>query len=78
MDSHLCSITSLTSTRRGDRARLALVARREGSMHEVAAKARDADSPDVVVLAADVSNPEDFARHSSRPRLNIWANVSQN
>jgi hypothetical protein len=47
-------------------------------MHEVAAKARDADSPDVVVLAADVSNPEDFARHSSRPRLNIWANVSQN
>jgi hypothetical protein len=39
MDSHLCSITSLTSTRRGDRARLALVARREGSMHEVAAKA---------------------------------------
>lgn len=40
-------------------ARLALVARREGSLHEVAAKAKDIGSPDVLVVAGDVSNPED-------------------
>uniref|UniRef100_A0ACD5UPU1 Uncharacterized protein n=1 Tax=Avena sativa TaxID=4498 RepID=A0ACD5UPU1_AVESA len=40
-------------------ARLALVARREGSLHEVAAKAMDLGSPDVLVVPGDVARPED-------------------
>ncbi|KAM0864155.1 hypothetical protein ACQ4PT_044109 [Festuca glaucescens] len=40
-------------------ARLALVARREGSLHEVAAKATDLGSPDVLVVPGDVARPED-------------------
>lgn len=40
-------------------ARLALVARREGSLHEVAAKAIDLGSPDVLVVPGDVAMPED-------------------
>ncbi|CAO2042039.1 unnamed protein product [Urochloa humidicola] len=43
-------------------ARLALVARREASLHDVAAKAKDAGSPDVLVVAGDVANPEDCKR----------------
>lgn len=35
------------------------MARREASLHEVAAKAKDIGSPDVLVVAGDVSNPED-------------------
>lgn len=41
------------------RAMLALVARREGSLHDVAAKARDLGSPDVLVVPGDVARPED-------------------
>ena len=40
-------------------ARLALVARREGSLREVAAKATDLGSPDVLVVPGDVARPED-------------------
>ncbi|VAH31851.1 unnamed protein product [Triticum turgidum subsp. durum] len=40
-------------------ARLALVARRQGSLHEVAAKATDLGSPDVLVVPGDVARPED-------------------
>ncbi|KAM3367109.1 hypothetical protein ACQJBY_016021 [Aegilops geniculata] len=40
-------------------ARLALVARREGSLREVAAKAADLGSPDVLVVPGDVARPED-------------------
>ncbi|PUZ46870.1 hypothetical protein GQ55_7G117600 [Panicum hallii var. hallii] len=43
-------------------ARLALVARREASLHDVAEKAKDAGSPDVLVVAGDVANPEDCKR----------------
>ncbi|CAL5032434.1 unnamed protein product [Urochloa decumbens] len=43
-------------------ARLSLVARREASLHDVAAKAKDAGSPDVLVVAGDVANPEDCKR----------------
>jgi NAD(P)-dependent dehydrogenase (short-subunit alcohol dehydrogenase family) len=43
-------------------ARLALVARREASLHDVAAKAKDIGSPDVLVVAGDVANPEDCQR----------------
>ncbi|GJN03128.1 hypothetical protein PR202_ga20537 [Eleusine coracana subsp. coracana] len=43
-------------------ARLALVARREESLREVAAKANDLGSPDVLVVAGDVSNSEDCKR----------------
>jgi NAD(P)-dependent dehydrogenase (short-subunit alcohol dehydrogenase family) len=35
------------------------VARREGSLHEVAAKATDLGSPDVLVVPGDVARPED-------------------
>jgi len=44
------------------RSRLALVARREANLHDVAAKAKDAGSPDVLVVAGDVANPEDCKR----------------
>ncbi|KAK9090076.1 hypothetical protein Sjap_023253 [Stephania japonica] len=43
-------------------ANLALVARREESLHEVADRARDLGSPDVTVICADVSKPEDCKR----------------
>ncbi|KAJ1270681.1 hypothetical protein BS78_06G070500 [Paspalum vaginatum] len=43
-------------------ARLALVARRERSLHDVAARAKDVGSPDVLVVAGDVSNLEDCQR----------------
>ncbi|OMO84173.1 Short-chain dehydrogenase/reductase SDR [Corchorus capsularis] len=46
--------------RRG--ARLALTARREKSLHEVADRARDLGSPDVITIRADVSNIEDCRR----------------
>lgn len=35
------------------------MARREGSLHEVAAKATDLGSPDVLVVPGDVARPED-------------------
>jgi NAD(P)-dependent dehydrogenase (short-subunit alcohol dehydrogenase family) len=38
------------------------VARREASLHDVAAKAKDIGSPDVLVVAGDVANPEDCQR----------------
>ncbi|OMO84182.1 Short-chain dehydrogenase/reductase SDR [Corchorus capsularis] len=43
--------------RRG--ARLALTARREKSLHEVAERARDLGSPEVITIRADVSNIDD-------------------
>lgn len=43
-------------------ARLALVARMVGSLHDVAARARDGGSPDVLVVAGDVAKPEDCRR----------------
>ncbi|WVZ85364.1 hypothetical protein U9M48_032301 [Paspalum notatum var. saurae] len=46
-------------------ARLALVARRERSLHDVAARAKDVGLPDVLVVAGDVSNPEDCLRPQS-------------
>ncbi|KAJ7957217.1 11-beta-hydroxysteroid dehydrogenase [Quillaja saponaria] len=44
------------------RARLALVARREDRLREVADKARNLGSPDVIVIRADVSKLEDCKR----------------
>ena len=38
------------------------MARREANLHDVAAKAKDAGSPDVLVVAGDVANPEDCKR----------------
>ncbi|XP_027343771.1 11-beta-hydroxysteroid dehydrogenase 1B-like [Abrus precatorius] len=46
--------------RRG--ARLALSARRETALREVADKARDCGSPDVIIMRADVSKVEDCSR----------------
>ncbi|KAJ0051960.1 hypothetical protein Pint_01216 [Pistacia integerrima] len=46
--------------RRG--ASLALVARREGRLKEVAVKARELGSPDVIVICSDVSKVEDCKR----------------
>ncbi|KAJ4850115.1 hypothetical protein Tsubulata_300585 [Turnera subulata] len=43
-------------------ARLALVARREDRLQEVAKKAKTLGSPDVVVIRADVTKPEDCKR----------------
>ncbi|WVZ85357.1 hypothetical protein U9M48_032294 [Paspalum notatum var. saurae] len=43
-------------------ARLALVAGRERSLHDVAARAKGVGSPDVLVVAGDVSNLEDCQR----------------
>lgn len=43
-------------------AALVLVARREGSLQEVAERARDLGSPDVLVIPADVAKPEDCRR----------------
>jgi NAD(P)-dependent dehydrogenase (short-subunit alcohol dehydrogenase family) len=40
-------------------ARLALVARRERSLHEVTVRAMDLGSPDVLVVPGDVARPED-------------------
>lgn len=39
-----------------------LVARREGSLHDVAARAEDIGSPEVLVVPGDVANPEDCQR----------------
>lgn len=38
------------------------MARREASLQDVAAKAKDVGSPDVLVVAGDVANPEDCKR----------------
>lgn len=38
------------------------MARREASLHDVASKAKDVGSPDVLVVAGDVANPEDCKR----------------
>nr|CAD1836601.1 unnamed protein product [Ananas comosus var. bracteatus] len=43
-------------------AALVLVARREGSLQEVAERARDLGLPDVLVIPADVAKPEDCQR----------------
>lgn len=38
------------------------MARMVGSLHDVAARARDGGSPDVLVVAGDVAKPEDCRR----------------
>ncbi|CAA7405189.1 unnamed protein product [Spirodela intermedia] len=43
-------------------ASLALVARREGRLRETANRSRELGSPDVLVIQADVSNPDDCRR----------------
>ncbi|KAF0924968.1 hypothetical protein E2562_015034 [Oryza meyeriana var. granulata] len=43
-------------------ARLALVARREASLRDVAARARELGSPDVLVVPGDVARPDDCRR----------------
>ncbi|KAJ4843087.1 hypothetical protein Tsubulata_019150 [Turnera subulata] len=59
--------------RRG--ARLALVARREDRLREVANKARTLGSPDVITIQADISKTDDCKRLIDEAEVNFWGNV---